>query len=143
MEALLSGEEKGCQDLRDYMGWSDQIDVVRSLDLQGEHHPRKVLLPNRIAFSQVTDRIVLAKQAPQVASGEENSPRAISAHQGRLLAEVGAVAGYLSFGSDFTISEPIAEPIYLAFSRTEDALLKDFLRFICSPLEGVECNFHL
>jgi hypothetical protein len=47
---------------------------------------------NLYALFQVTDIIVLAKTAEQIAGTDKDGPRPMSSHQGRFFAKMGVIA---------------------------------------------------
>lgn len=73
------------------MAGGDEIDVVTPLFLQMHHDAGQVPGGDLLALAAVADLPVLAKDAEQVAVREENGARPPAAHQGVLLAPVGAV----------------------------------------------------
>jgi hypothetical protein len=54
------------------MGGGDKIDIVAAPGLKSQHHIGKIASPYRHSLALMTDLIVLAKGAEEIAVSEEN-----------------------------------------------------------------------
>jgi hypothetical protein len=67
---------------------------MASLVLQVQHDGSQGFIRHFMSPSQVTDIVILAKIAEQVAVGEENGTRAMVPDQGGFFSKVGSMTGY-------------------------------------------------
>lgn len=77
-------------------------------------------------ISQMTDVVILAKNAPKVTVGEEDGPRTVMSNQGRLLAEMGKSTRDHGLRPGLADSDLPVQAIDPALPRTKPTLLKEF-----------------
>jgi hypothetical protein len=90
-------------------------------------------LPHLFPRTQMTDVVVLAEHAAQVAPGEENGSAPMLSDQGPLLTEMGAEAGYHGKLSDPADTFLSFQPVHVAMPRTEGAVPEDGPKGIDPP----------
>jgi hypothetical protein len=83
------GEKEGFHDLGRHVCRSDQVQVVAPHPLDGKEDSCKSFGGHLVALSLVADPVVLAEGAHEIATGEENGPRAVAPNEGGFLAEMG------------------------------------------------------
>jgi len=118
------------------MGGADEVDIMATLGLEMEHHEGHFFRFYLPALAQLADLVVLTKLASQVAPGEEDGPRAMIPHQGRLLAEMGVVTG--NHGPlPGAASGPFGaqKPIGATFPRANSTLLQASVGFLGPPFQ--------
>jgi hypothetical protein len=106
------------------MAGTYQVDVVTSPMLESKHHPRKLLRRRLQAPVLVADIPVLAKDAPQVAPGEEDSPGTPTSHEGRFFPKMGTIAGDEEPGIAAADPNFPRQPIDPAFLSTKATMLE-------------------
>jgi hypothetical protein len=84
------------------MRWSNKVDVVASLALQRPHHLGQDFRGDLSSLIKLADIVVLAKDAREIAPGEEYGAAAAAAYKRSLFTEVGRVAGYFGQSADAT-----------------------------------------
>src|SRR5690554_1619392 len=112
------------------MGRCHQIDVVASLFLQMEHHPSQLFIGYLPAPPSMGDSPVLAKDTAEVAVREKDGPRTASAHQRRLLAEMGVITGNHPLGRPTANSLFTLQAVYPTPMGTEDTILQQSVCFL-------------
>lgn len=120
-QPLPAGQTQALDDERRLGRRRDGVDVVTSFFLETEHHAGKTFGRHALSPCTVTDRIVLAEDATQIAGRKKDRPRPITTRQGRLLAEMGQGAIH-----DQTAGEPAEtcfsrRPVHPAPPGTQDA----------------------
>jgi hypothetical protein len=101
--------------------------------LELEHHLGEPLGRDELTAHLPRDVVVLAEDAAEVAAGEEDRPRAASAAQAVLLAEVREVRGDDGVPADRTETGHVRPPVDLAAARTDDAARAEQLACLCGP----------
>jgi len=93
--------------------------------LEVEHHVRQVFIFNLLSLSLVGDGPVLAEDTAEIAVGEEDGPRPISAHQRHLLAKMRVSPENYGFYRGPAKSPFALSAIYPTPAGTELAILED------------------
>ncbi len=93
-QSLFNSDFQSREDLWYYMGRGDEIDVVTACMLKADHHAGQFGVGYSPAGAFVTDVVILAETAIQVAVGEKDGAGTVCAHQRRLLPKVGVKAGH-------------------------------------------------
>ncbi|OPZ70763.1 MAG: hypothetical protein BWY80_01447 [Firmicutes bacterium ADurb.Bin456] len=75
------------------MGWGNQVNIVASRLLQGEHHGGQFLIPYLIALTPVSDQVILAEHTEQIAIRKKDGPRTPVTRDGRFLTKMGSMIG--------------------------------------------------
>ena len=74
------------------MSGCNHIDIMAAYLLEFDHHARQTIILKLFSFSLVGDRPVLTEDTAEIAIGEKDGARPISAHQGYLFAKMGVCA---------------------------------------------------
>jgi hypothetical protein len=84
------------------------------------------MVRDALADTLVTDIIVLAKIAQEVAVSEKNGPGTVLSHQGGLLSEMGIKTSHNCLGAGLAITDSPACAIDPALPRAQGAIGKPF-----------------
>ena len=103
------------------MGRGHEVDVVAAGGLQLQHDVGQLAIGHFPAFAAVADFKILAEVAQEIAMGEEDRSRAVTAHQWGLFAEVGIVAGHLGPGAGPAVADLARGTIHAATARAKGA----------------------
>jgi len=106
------------------MGGGDKIDVMAALVLELDHDGGELGGAEmwRIRFKEMADFVVLTEDAAQVAGGKKDGAGAVAAHQGTLLAEMGAVARDRSKSPNAADSKSFGDAVYPAVERADGTM---------------------
>jgi hypothetical protein len=136
LQATGEGERERFEDLRDDVLGRDEVDVAAADRLQLEHHLCEPRRRDELAPHRPRDVVVLAKDATEVASREEDRPRAAPAAQAVLLAEVREVGGDDGMPTDRAQTGDVGAAVDLAPARADDAALtEELVRLVRPALE--------
>ena len=125
---IVIGLGQGFQNLGRLVGGGDEIYIVAALFLEIEHDGRQVPGGDFLAFPAVTDLIVLAKDAVDIAVGKKDGTRALLPHQGVFFPEMGSVRRDYRLIPGAAQAPLAVVPVHQAIMGTEMALAQDVIR---------------
>jgi len=107
------------------MSGCHEIDVMTAHFLKVKHHVRQILVLNLLSFALVRNGPVLTEDTAEVAVGEEDGARPLSAHQGHLLPKMGMITENHRLERSPTESLDTLVPIHAALPWAELAILEE------------------
>ena len=122
MQTAFDGDHERFQDLRHHVRGGDEVDVMTSHFLQGEHHPCQSCRPGLGKVAALADVVILAEDAAQVALGEEDRSAAAPAAQWIFLAVVGEEAAHARISADLAGARLPGETVCAAGARAHTAI---------------------
>jgi hypothetical protein len=120
-KAAGDGDRERLQNLRDAVAGGNQVQVVASEALDFKEDIGERVRRGRRADPLLADVVVLAIDAVEVASREEDGAGAARAYENRLLAEMGTVRRHERESRDAAIARLVGEAVNLTRDRTRDA----------------------
>ena len=102
------------------MGGCDKIDVMAAQVRELNHHRGHLFGPHIGSLLVVTDLIVLAEVAQEVAGADENRSRTMDPYQRSFFTKVSIIARHPRLSACLTKSCLSLEPVYAATSGTEE-----------------------
>ena len=120
------------------MGGGNKINVMTPHFLQPDHHRRQLLARHLLPFPEMTDLIVLAENAAEIAVAEEDGPGTGLTDQGGFLTKVRGITGHHRQATGPADPFLVLQPVYLAAPRAEAAFFKNrqTLRYSYRQLAG-------
>ena len=107
------------------MARSNNVDVVATLGLQGQHEMREGIVIDLLSPSKMADIVVLAENAKKVAMGYKDGPGTMLSHQWPFLAEMGVDRGDSCKPGCLAKAGLSGKPVHLALPGTHGAGFKD------------------
>jgi hypothetical protein len=104
------------------MARGHKIDIVAAPLSKMNHHGAKVFWLHLHPFTLMTNIIILAKAAKQIARAHKYGPRAIPSHKGSLFPKMGVVTGDLGLPPCLTKTPFPLQPVNAACARAKMAL---------------------
>jgi hypothetical protein len=100
-----------------------------------DHHGSKLFVVNFFSITFMTDVIILAEIAQEIAMGKKKGTRTLCSYKWRLFAEMRGIAGNFCPGSGLTDPFLIFQPIHTTGLRAEAAIRKESSQLMVKPLD--------
>ena len=94
------------------MGGGYKVDIVASPFTELPHHDGHLFRRHLHPFCQMTDLVVLAKAAKQIAGADKNGTRSVLPNQGGLFSKMGGIAGNGGLPSCLAVTQFPVQAIY-------------------------------